>query len=247
MKVYTIAQQKGGVGKTALAADLTWHLAAAGVRVLAIDADPQHTLSERLGWTEDMEVPGFTSDVLGGDMSAQDAAIPSPSVPGVDLLVAEVGLGDLDEDAAVVRRWWEHLAEPQPWDAVVIDTAPNLKMGTLAAVVAADVLTVAAECAGESLSAMTEFVRQMMTPAEQVRPGRQIAHVVPMKYAQRESVSRNALADLTAAFGDRVTPPVRRSTTVPQAYDHGLPVSAYRPTSPVAQDFQAACAAITKH
>ncbi|MGO4610890.1 ParA family protein, partial [Variovorax sp. 2RAF20] len=84
MTIYAIALSKGGSTKTTTAAELAATLAAAGRRVLAIDLDEQGNLTTRLGVTEDAEVSGVAADVLIGDATAEEAAFPSPTVPGVD-------------------------------------------------------------------------------------------------------------------------------------------------------------------
>lgn len=237
-KVYAIAQQKGGSGKTVLAADLAWWLAQQDQRVLAIDADPQATLSRRLGWTEDVQVPGTTTDVLAGGMSAEEAAIASPTLPGVDLLVSDAGLADHDEADASVTRWRDHLPSLTRWDAVVIDTSANLKAATLGAVLASHVLAVPAKVAGESIDALVELVEAVHAV------GRTVDVVIPNEYDGRRSNAARIVADLAGAFGDRVTPPVRVGVAVQDAYDAGLPTSAYAPSRAVARDLQAVCAII---
>jgi chromosome partitioning protein len=129
MTVYTVALSKGGSTKTTTAAEIAAALAAAGRRVLAIDLDQQGNLTTRLGLTEDSEVPAVAAEVLTGEATAAEAAVPSPTVPGVHVLAGTHDLADMDTHQVpdLVTALRDHLPTvAERFDDVVIDTPPAL-------------------------------------------------------------------------------------------------------------------------
>ena len=121
MTVYTLAILKGGSGKTTTSADLAAALVAMGRRVLAIDLDQQGNLTKRLGVTEDTELSAVAADVLVGEASALEAAVPSPSVPGVSILVGSQDLASLDQRPEIITSLRDMPELADHWDDVVID------------------------------------------------------------------------------------------------------------------------------
>src|SRR4051812_6301216 len=126
--LYTVAQQKGGVGKTTSAINVAALLAERGRRVLAIDADPQFALTRQLG-VRVSELPLTLVDVLTGRVEAADAVV--TNVYGVDLLPAHRQLSSVEVTLAgeigretFLRRALDPLLGS--YDDVVIDTPPNL-------------------------------------------------------------------------------------------------------------------------
>ena len=125
---YTVAHHKGGVGKTALAAELAWRLAQDGRHVLAVDLDQQGQLGARLGIDSTVELRGTLSDVLRADATVDQAATPSPHSDRIRVLHGTSDLKDAERDVDdVVTALRDTL--PQAVDEgtdVVIDTPGDI-------------------------------------------------------------------------------------------------------------------------
>jgi chromosome partitioning protein len=244
--VYTLAILKGGSGKTTTSADLAAALVGMGRRVLAIDLDQQGNLTKRLGVTEDTELSAVAADVLVGEASALEAAVPSPSVPGVSVLVGSQDLASLDQRPEIITSLRDYLPElVDHWDDVVIDTPPALGLLTLSALAAADVVIAPVECATEAydqLGKLNEFVAQRIAP--RLRVGQRIHWIVPTKYHSRQLIDREVVELLTEQFPGRVTSPIRDAVAAKDAYTDGKPVSVYAPRSAIAEDYAQALAPI---
>ena len=246
MSVYAVALSKGGSTKTTTAAELVTALTRQGRRVLAIDLDQQGNLTTRLGVTDDTKVAAVAADVLTAAASAQQAAIPAPSVPGASLLAGTHDLASLDHLPEVVTALRDHLPQVAgEWDDVVIDTPPALGVVTLAALAAADVVVAAVACETEAydqLDRLVQVIDQRIAP--RMRPGQQVHWIVPTRFDGRRLLDRDVVAMLTEHHPGRVTPPVREAVAVRDAYTSGMPVTVYAPESGVAADYAAALAPI---
>jgi chromosome partitioning protein len=140
---YSVALSKGGSTKTTTAAEIVVALASRGRKVLAIDLDQQGNLTTRMGVSRDTKVVAVTAEVLTGAVTAEEAAIAAPSVPGAFVLAGTHDLAKIDTQSVpdLVTALRDHLAAAaHVWDDVVIDTPPSLTGLTLAGLAAADVV-----------------------------------------------------------------------------------------------------------
>lgn len=246
MTVYAVALSKGGSTKTTTAAEVAAALAAAGRRVLAIDLDQQGNLTTRMGVTRDTEVDAVAADVLTGEATATEAAVPAPSVPGAHIVAGTHDLADVESLPEVVSALRDHLPEVAgEWDDVVIDTPPALGSVTLTALAAADVVIAAVACETEAydqLGRLVQFVDKRVAP--RLRPGQRVHWIVPTRYDARRLLDREVVELLHDRFPDRVTSPVCEAVAARDAYTDGKPVSVYVPESKIASDYAAALAPV---
>ncbi|MBK9208748.1 MAG: ParA family protein [Anaerolineales bacterium] len=243
-QIYTLVNQKGGVGKTTTTINLGAYLAQLGQRVLVVDLDPQANATSCLG-VDKLGVQGGTYEALLGDPNIASyillnerlklSILPSsPSLAG-----AEIEL--VDELAREVRLRKAIQLVSDKFDYVLIDCPPSLGLLTVNGLMAAiNGVIVPVQCeylALEGLGQLTqtiERVRSLLFPELVVRG------VVLTMFDSRTDLSTDVVAEVNRHFPDQVFKSViPRSIRLAEAPSYGLPISAYAPTSVGALAYEA--------
>jgi chromosome partitioning protein len=236
-RIITLANQKGGVGKTTTAINLATALAAIGERVLIVDLDSQGNASTGLGINRnDREVSSY--DVLIGEATVQEAAIMT-DVPRVaivpstlDLSGVEMMIAQQPDRAFKLRNAFKALGglaiEEKPISYVLIDCPPSLNLLTVNALVAADAVLVPMQCeffALEGLSQLLQTIEQIRTT---LNPKLIIQGVVMTMFDRRNSLSEQVLNDVRGTMGDLVYETViPRNVRLSEAPSYGKPALLY--------------------
>jgi chromosome partitioning protein len=236
-RIMTIANQKGGVGKTTTAVNLAASLAQHGSRVLVVDLDPQGNASTALDVDHHVGVPSVY-DVLVDDRPLADVVRPVSEMPGLFCAPATIDLAGAEiELVPVVARELRLTRALKAYDMsdldyVLVDCPPSLGLLTLNALVAAEEVLLPIQCEYYAL----EGVQQLLNTAELVRvnfnPGLHVSTVLLTMYDGRTRLASDVADDVRTHFGASVLSTIiPRSVRVSEAPSRGQSVITYDPAS----------------
>ncbi|MDA8174914.1 MAG: ParA family protein [Nitrospiraceae bacterium] len=238
-KVVAIVNQKGGVGKTTTAINLSASLALAGVDILLIDSDPQGNSTSGVGCTK--EPPGLY-DVYAGRARMGDVIRETQTEhlwvcsSTLDLLGAEIELADkagrenlLKDALAGVREMFRY---------VFVDCPPSLGILTLNALTAADSALVPVQCEYYSLEGVGMLSQTLSLVRGSFNPGLELEGVLLTMYDQRNTLTRQVEQELRGHFGQKVfSTVIPRNIALAEAPSHGKPAMVYDARSRGAQSY----------
>lgn len=241
MRIITVANQKGGVGKSTTVAALASGLAQKGFRVLAIDLDAQRNLSMTVG----ADTTGSTSlEVLTGDVRAQDAIqrradidiIPAgKALSGADAFIADTGKEYRLQEALAPLR--------EAYDYILIDTPPALGILTVNALTAADSVLIPAQADVYSLHGIEQLVETITPVKKYCNPNLAIEGILLTRYSARSVLSREVaemMEQLARRLGTRVfRSTIREAISVKEAQISQKSLVEYAPGAKVTQDYAA--------
>lgn len=256
--ITAFANQKGGVGKTAMTAGVAERLAERGRRVLVIDTDPQANLTAQLG-VEVNEQLLTLHDVLGqldGDVEDDGSDFLGDAITHagegwsdlIGVVPSELGLAHQNKAQSIGAEFRLRVALAgltSSWDDILIDCPPSLELLTLMSMIAADQVVAVTEAAANSVDGLARMVRTLGTVQKHYNPGLGLAGVVINKH-RADRLDRAAWAEkLRASYGPLVIEPaVPEREVIARATSASLPLSALGRATPAVSDVHAALDAI---
>ena len=240
-KVMAIINQKGGVGKSTTAINLSAALGELGTQVLLVDLDPQGNSSSGLG-IEKSQVHNCVYDVLLNDVAIEDVIIPDVG-EGLDLVPATINLAgaevELVSEMARENRLKDAVGSLRgKYDYVFIDCPPSLGLLTVNALVAADKLLIPIQCEFYALEGVTKLLDSMKRVKGLLNPSLDIYGVLLTMYDGRTTLSRQVVDEVRSYFGKTVFETlIPRTVKLSEAPSYGLPITQYDPTGKGAQSY----------
>jgi cobQ/cobB/minD/parA nucleotide binding domain protein len=238
-RIFVVANQKGGVGKTTSTVNVATALAFGGLNVLVIDIDPQGNASTALGIDHDPGTPGTYEVLLRGER-IQDLAKQSPHTPNlhvlpatVDLSTAELELVNEPGRESRMKKALTAYIEESGVDYVFFDCPPSLGLLTLNALVASNEIMVPIQCEYYALEGVSQLMRTIQRVKGNLNDRLQLTTVLLTMFDNRTNLSHEVAGEVRAHFGkETLDVEIPRSVRIAEAPSYGQSVLTYYPKSP---------------
>ncbi len=241
-RIIAVANQKGGVGKTTTAINLSACLAELGKKILVIDLDPQGNTTSGFGVVKD-ELEKTVYEVLIGDCAAQEAILHNveenldllPS--NVNLSGAEIELIGIDRKEFILRDQLESVRNQ--YDFILIDCPPSLNMLTVNAMTTANSVLVPIQCEYYALEGLSQLIYTINLVKERLNPELEMEGVVFTMYDARTNLSLQVVENVKNNLRQNIYKTIiPRNVRLAEAPSHGMPITQYDPKSAGAESYR---------
>ncbi|RKD35341.1 ParA family protein [Lacrimispora algidixylanolytica] len=241
-RIIAIANQKGGVGKTTTAINLSACLAEAGQRVLAVDFDPQGNETSGLG-IEKSTVEKTIYDLLVGECEIDECLISNvqdnldllPS--NVELAGAEIELLEIENKENLLKTYLEKVKNN--YDFIIIDCPPSLNLLTINALTAANTVLVPIQCEYYALEGLSQVLKTVGLVKKKLNPSLEMEGVVFTMYDARTNLSLEVVESVKNNLNQNIYKTIiPRNVRLAEAPSHGIPINLYDSRSAGAESYR---------
>ena len=239
-KIISVANQKGGVGKTTTTVNLSTIIAKKGKKVLLIDADPQGNATSGLG--VDKEVELSTYDVLVNDATIEEAC-KTTAVKNLMVCPSNISLAGAEVELVSMMSREQRLKEKietakEYFDYIFIDCPPSLGLITLNSFTASDSVLIPVQCEYYALEGLGQLLNTVNLVKKHLNKNLQIEGALLTMYDIRTNLSNQVVKEVKKYFGDKVYKTViPRNVRLSEAPSYGMPITEYDPRSKGAKSY----------
>jgi chromosome partitioning protein len=240
-KIISVANQKGGVGKTTTTVNLSTILAKKGKKILLIDADPQGNATSGLGVVKDVELS--TYDILVNDTEMKDA-ITQTSIKNLLICPSNISLAGAEVELVSMMSREQRLKEKleevkEDFDYIMIDCPPSLGLITLNAFTASDSILIPVQCEYFALEGLGQLLNTVNLVKKHLNKSLEIEGALLTMYDIRTNLSNQVVKEVKKYFGDKVYKTViPRNVRLSEAPSYGMPITVYDPKSKGAKSYE---------
>jgi chromosome partitioning protein len=237
-RIFVVANQKGGVGKTTTSVNLAAALALGGLTVLVIDLDPQGNATTALGVDHPPGTPG-TYEVMMSGATLADHVVDSPEAPNLKVLPATIDLAGAEielvsvvaRESRLLRALTAYLKDHYA-DYVFLDCPPSLGLLTLNALVAANEILVPIQCEYYALEGVTQLMRTIDLVKGELNSNLRLTTVMLTMFDGRTKLAAQVADEVRRHFSaETLTTVIPRSVRISEAPSYGQTVLTYQPSS----------------
>lgn len=241
-RIIAIANQKGGVGKTTTAINLSACLAEKGKKVLSIDMDPQGNMTSGLGVDKD-SVEKTVYDLIIGEAQIEEIICKNvlenlDVLPtNIDLSAAEIELIGIDNKEYIIKNEVDKVKDN--YDFVIIDCPPSLSMLTINAMTTADSVLVPIQCEYYALEGLSQLIHTIELVKERLNSNLEIEGVVFTMYDARTNLSLQVVENVKDNLNRNIYKTIiPRNIRLAEAPSYGMPINQYDPKSSGAESYR---------
>ena len=241
-RIIAIANQKGGVGKTTTAINLSACLAEKGKKVLSIDMDPQGNMTSGLGVDKD-SVEKTVYDLIIGEAQIEEIICKNvlenmDVLPtNIDLSAAEIELIGIDNKEYIIKNEVDKVKDN--YDFIIIDCPPSLSMLTINAMTTADSVLVPIQCEYYALEGLSQLIHTIELVKERLNSNLEIEGVVFTMYDARTNLSLQVVENVKDNLNQNIYKTIiPRNIRLAEAPSYGMPINQYDPKSSGAESYR---------
>ena len=241
-RIIAIANQKGGVGKTTTAINLSACLAEAGKRVLTVDLDPQGNTTSGLGVNKNDQEKTIYELLIG--QSPVEECLLKEVLPGLDILPSNIELSGAEIELIGIENKEFILKEEidkirSNYDFVLIDCPPSLNMLTVNAMTTADTVLVPIQCEYYALEGLSQLIHTINLVKQRLNSSLELEGVVFTMYDSRTNLSLQVVENVNNYLSNAVYKTIiPRNVRLAEAPSHGKPITLYNPRSVGAESYR---------